>query len=32
MMRAPLDFEFALMPALQLAEGGRSMRERRIGE
>lgn len=27
-----LDLEFALVPALKLAEGGGSMRERRLGE
>lgn len=27
-----LDLEFALVPALHLAEGGRTMRERRRGE
>jgi len=32
MTRTPLDLEFALVPALQLAEGGKTMRERRMGE
>lgn len=27
----PLDLDFALVPALKLAEGGRNMRERRMG-
>lgn len=32
MARRPLNLDFALVPALQLAESGRTMKERRMGE